>query len=407
MTGFPTSRAAVLWTCVGLLMLSRVQFATGQTLAPPEPPPEVGVSQLSDVLTRGEAKADSAVPQSYDVLAASCQNRECGWWLRGDALIGWIQGNPVPPLVTTGVLPGAKILFGDDRIDDAARGGVRLTLGHWLDDCREWGVEAHYAYLGDASGGGFFVDSTAEPILARPFLDAGLGVQKAQLLAYPGFLKGQISVDTLSEVHSAGVLLRHTWLRDYQGELALVGGYRYFRLRERLAVTERFEVLPDNFPFVAGTTVESQDSFAVQNDFHGGEIGLAGELERGRWSLDIVTKLGLGGVLQQLDITGATLVNGFPQGQGLLAQASNIGHHTDTRFAFLPELGVNASYCLTQSLSLRAGYSLLYLSDVLRSGQQIDASIGTDAGGTLHPQANLEHTSLWVQGINLGLEWRL
>ena len=38
---------------------------------------------------------------------------------------------------------------------------------------------------------------------------------------------------------------------------------------------------------------------------------------------------------------------------------------------------------------------------------KLASSIGTDAGGTPHPQANLEHTSLWVQGINLGLEWRL
>ena len=112
-------------------------------------------------------------------------------------------------------------------------------LGYWLDDCRAWGVEAHYAYLGNVSGGGYFVESTRDPILARPFFNVGLGVQNAQLLAYPGFLEGQISVDTLSEIHSAGVLLRHTWLRGSEGELAVVGGYRYFRLRERLAIAER------------------------------------------------------------------------------------------------------------------------------------------------------------------------
>jgi hypothetical protein len=127
-------------------------------------------------------------------------------------LIWWGQGNPVPPLVTTGVLeePGTEILFGDDRIDDAARGGVRLTLGYWLDDCRACGVEAHYAYLANDSGGGYFAESTGDPILARPFFNVGLGVQNAQLLAYPEFHEGQISVDTLSEIHSAGVLLRQT-----------------------------------------------------------------------------------------------------------------------------------------------------------------------------------------------------
>jgi hypothetical protein len=94
------------------------------------------------------------------------------------------------------------------------------------------------------------------------------------------------------------------------------------------------------------------------------------------------------------------------ESQGLLARPSNIGHYSDTRFAFLPELGVNASYRLTPSLSLRAGYSLIYLTDVLRAGEQIDTSIGTAGGSPPHPQANLDPTSLWVQGINLGLEWR-
>jgi hypothetical protein len=125
-----------------------------------------------------------------------------------------------------------------------------------------------------------------------------------------------------------------------------------------------------------------------------------------------VTKLGLGSDVQQLDINGATQVTVSPdpplaQSQGLLAGSSNIGHDSDTRFAFLPELGVNASYCLTQSLSLRAGYSLIYLTDVLRAGEQIDTSIRSADGSPPHPQANLDHASLWVQGINLGLEWRL
>ena len=57
-----------------------------------------------------------------------------------------------------------------------------------------------------------------------------------------------------------------------------------------------------------GTTLQTQDNFAVQNDFHGGEIGLAAELQRGRWSLDVLTKLGMGGVRQRLDIGELTHV---------------------------------------------------------------------------------------------------
>jgi hypothetical protein len=146
--------------------------------------------------------------------------------------------------------------------------------------------------------------------------------------------------------------------------------------------------------------LQLQDRFAVQNDFHGADIGLSAELQRGRWSLDVLTKLGLGGVRQRLDLAGRTSV---AANQDLLAETSTSGHYSDTQFAFLPELGANVGYCVTPSLSLRAGYSLMWLTDALRTGDQIDLAVGASGG---HSQAFLETTSVCVQGISLGGEWR-
>ena len=36
------------------------------------------------------------------------------------------------------------------------------------------------------------------------------------------------------------------------------------------------------------------DNFLVTNDFYGGQLGLIGELKRGRWSVDLTTKVALG-----------------------------------------------------------------------------------------------------------------
>ena len=133
-------------------------------------------------------------------------------------------------------------------------------------------------------------------------------------------------------------------------------------------------------------------------------------MQRGRWSLDALTKLGLGGVRQRLDISGSRrspyrAIRRSATNRGLLTRASNIGHYSDTEFAFLPELGVNLGYCVTSSLSLRAGYSLLWLTDALRTGDQIDPAIG-DSGAATYPQASMDTTSVCVQGLNLGVEWR-
>jgi hypothetical protein len=361
------------------------------------------------VVCDGGSCAEEAEFEGFDDESAyeDSQDNACAerWWVRADYLMWWVQGNRLPPLVTTspagipreaaGVLgqPETSVLFGGQSVDDDLRHGVRLTLGAWLDACQEWGIEGHYFYVGDA-GGGYEATSAGEPILARPFfnLDPQVDAQDSQLVAFDGVVQGQIRIDTSSDVNSAGLLLRRTMLRGCQGEVAFLGGYRYFRFRERLTIDE---------DLLAGT-VQVHEDFAVQNDFHGGEIGLAAEMQRGRWSLDALTKLGLGGVRQRLGIGGFIHPD---YDQPLLARASNIGQYSDTEFAFLPELGVNLGYCVTPSLSLRAGYSLLWLSDALRTGDQIDLAIEEGASGT-YPQATMDTTSICVQGVNLGFEWR-
>jgi hypothetical protein len=62
-------------------------------------------------------------------------------------------------------------------------------------------------------------------------------------------------------------------------------------------------------------------------------------------------------------------------------------------------------YCVTPSLSLCAGYSLMWLTDALRTGDQIDLAVD-DSGAFPYPQASMDGTSVCVQGLSLGAEWR-
>ena len=405
--------------CVGTLLFLLPQLVLAELrFASPEHAADMHNYVRDHVVCDDASCAEEAEFEAFDDGSAyeclpddnACAER---WWVRADYLMWWVQGNRLPPLVTTSPAgtprPDAgqgAVLFGGQSVDDDLRHGVRLTMGAWLDACQDWGIEGHYLYVGDA-GGGYEAASNGEPILARPFYNLDLNRQDSQLVAFPGVVQGQIRIDTSSDVNSAGLLLRRTMLRGCQGEIAFVGGYRYFRFRERLTIDEdRLSTEPLSY----GATFQVQDDFAVQNDFHGGEIGLAAEMQRGRWSLDALTKLGVGGVRQRLDIAGRMLVTAPDdstdiRNYGLLAQTSNIGQYSDTELAFLPELGVHLGYCVTPSLSLRAGYSLLWLTDALRTGDQVDLAIGEGASGT-YPQATMDTTSVCVQGVNLGLEWR-
>jgi hypothetical protein len=101
----------------------------------------------------------------------------------------------------------------------------------------------------------------------------------------------------------------------------------------------------------------------------------------------------------------------FTSGGGLLAQSTNSGAFENDEFAFLPELQFNLGYQLTDFTRARIGYTLLYLTDSARPGAQIDRSVD---GRFLDPLAGpfvptnpafgFDSTSVWLQGVNFGLE---
>jgi hypothetical protein len=175
-------------------------------------------------------------------------------------------------------------------------------------------------------------------------------------------------------------------------------------------------------PAMRGTVV---DSFRTENQFHGGQIGLASSIQRGRWSLDSRATVALGSVFQSVNISGAqTLL--FANGGltstpgGLLAvPGANMGHWSQTKFGVLPEVGVNIGYQVTSHLKLFVGYNVLYLSSAVRPGEQIDQAV--DAArvpnflppgavaplpGIVRPTPQMSTSGYFIQGISFGLMYR-
>ena len=80
-------------------------------------------------------------------------------WVRGDALLWWTKGAHIPALLTTspdgtpqaqaGVLgqPGTVVLFGEQEVNDDFRAGGRISLGTWLDEADDFGIELTYLAL--------------------------------------------------------------------------------------------------------------------------------------------------------------------------------------------------------------------------------------------------------------------
>jgi hypothetical protein len=343
-------------------------------------------------------------------------------WLRGQYLLWWTKGNPMPVLASTSPpdtpwdqagVPGTagyEVLFGDRGIANEARGGGWLTLGYWLDDCHTLGLQVDWFLVGNDKGtGAYAAESDGTWILARPFYDDAVGQWEARKLAFPGVVSGAIDIGSSSELNSGGALLRKNWRGGSRGRIDLLGGYRHFCYREDLTIADRLTLLAPVDGALTGTKLTSFDSFATENDFDGGEFGVAAEFRRGSWSLNLSGKVALGRLRQQLHIDGSTKIVVPEDGSdgvqtlvyegGLFTEPADVGRYSRCRLAVLPEVDLNLEYHLTERFSLIFGYTVIGLNRVLRTGDQIDIAVGQPNSPVL-----LREAGFWAQGISVGAQ---
>src|SRR5262249_12638789 len=142
--------------------------------------------------------------------AGPCCNGVCGppgrFWLRAEYLLWWTRSLHVPPRVSTrpagspvgqaGVLgaPGTAVLLGNGDFFDRVRSGGRLTAGAWLDHEQTIGVEGYFFGL-EGLADHFTAASDGVPILARPFFNAQTGNGDALLIAFPGSVRGNTTIN--------------------------------------------------------------------------------------------------------------------------------------------------------------------------------------------------------------------
>jgi hypothetical protein len=329
-----------------------------------------------------------------------------------------VKGDRPPPLVTTsppgtlvnaGVLgaPGTTVLFGDSPVNGGWRSGGRLPAGYWFDPTRNKGVEISFFALQNASTG-FSANSGTHAILAQPFFNTVTNAQDAALVSFPGFLSGTIAVNETSRLLGAGALYRQdvgTWA---DVRISALIGYRYLHSSDKLSI-------PVAINFLGVGPLTDTDAFNASSNFHGVNLGLAGEWKRGRWTLQWRGTLALGANFNSADISGTTTAD-FGAGittvpGGLLALSSNSGHFSQTRFSAVPELALKAGYEIAPQWRIVAGYDLMYWTGVQRAGGLIDTTINPalipppTPGGPARPMPVFNTSPLLAQGFNVGVRY--
>jgi hypothetical protein len=349
-------------------------------------------------------------------------------WIDIEALLWWVKGDQLPPLLTTspqsslGVLgrPGTQVLFGGKDEVEGPRGGARFTLGGWIDEC-DTGVEATFLFLARRTAD-FRAGSTGDPLLARPIFNLAAGAEDSQLVAVaanpalPNLLptSGVFVASYASDLWGLELSGIHNLVAACDRRVDLLGGVRFLSLDERLEIFEGTVISPGAVEG-PGTVLQVRDGFRTGNQFYGPQAGLKAVWLSGCWSLAVTGKLSMGVVHETADVAGTTITTGTGAGTsvfngGLLAQPADLGHYARDRFAVLPEVGLKAGYRLTPWLRATVGYDFLYLSDAVRQGEQINRLVDVRQLPPAPPVVGVptfpfRSTDFWAQGFNFGLEF--
>ena len=354
----------------------------------------------------------------------ACQGWTC--WGSFEFLLWWRKSQELPPLVTTspegtaadvaGVLgePDTQVLYPTESQNGDARAGGRLTVGVWFDPCESAGLGARLYSLGETTST-FDADNDTYVILARPFYNLTLDAPDADLVVFPAFTTGGISVSNTTRVGGGDIFLRRLLLREDCRRLDLIAGYQFAKIDSDLLITSNRRSIRQEGSIPFGTVIQMYDLFDTTNRYNAGEIGFLGEYDRGDITWSLLAKVGLGSMKQQTQIAGGTTtaIPGQPvtaTNQGLLALGTNSGVYEQNKFTVSPELQLTAAYHLNDAIDLTVGYSFIYWNHVAQPGPQIDEVINTtQINGTLdgapRPAYPNQDSDFFVQGLSVGIQW--
>ena len=155
------------------------------------------------------------------------------------------------------------------------------------------------------------------------------------------------------------------------------------------------------------------DQFTTRNDFFGGQLGLETEFEYLHFKFDLFGKCAIGDMMQNARIRGGTDLFGTLVPGGLFAVSSNIGQYSRDRLGIVPEAGLRIERPIGRHVSFFAGYSFLYMNDVLRPGSMVDTNVNVNlvptsttfgAGASpARPAFRFQENEFWVHMFQVGM----
>jgi hypothetical protein len=329
--------------------------------------------------------------------------------ISAEALLWWLKDSPAPvPLVTDGLLgePGTRVFLGGKDIDTNPNPGVRLNVGYAFTP--RFGLEGSAFYLLSRTTRNS-VSSSGQPgsvDLKLPYFDTSLpGENASNLSSVAGSFRGDATERLENNFLGADLNGTINLVSTGGFRLDALAGARYLRLRE----TYTFDTSSPFIPPAPADVFTTKDEFEMINSFYGGQLGARARGDWGAFFLNGTLKVGLGAMVQSADVSGVLVTNDFndfgePQtfpGSGLFTSPALKRTHSRTVFAVVPEVNLTAGWKISRMVSVFVGYTFMYVSNVVRPGEQIDRAF--DPVALTRPRFKFQDTDFWAQGLNVGL----
>ncbi len=186
-------------------------------------------------------------------------------------------------------------------------------------------------------------------------------------------------------------------------------GFRY------LGLDDKFDLSATSN---AGTGFLATDSFHSRCYFYGAQAGTRFLISNDRWAGLLSAKVGLGDTHSRLTISGNTVVPGDVLPGGFYTSAANIGTTNTDYFGVVVDLNAAVRFAVCQTVGVSVGYNFLSWSGVVRAADQVPTTInpgtttalnpagGVAAFGTTQPTRQTDVSTLWMHGINFGIDFR-
>jgi hypothetical protein len=356
-------------------------------------------------------------------------------YLGADYLFWFTRPTRLPPLVVEGSaqnpgeipaagLPDTTIVIGGGQTDAAARSGLRVRAGGWLNAEETIGLEGSAFYLQPIDS--TFLASSSTRALGISFRDnvnISLPPETSFIIGAQDQASGSSVVHTSTRFWGAelNALCHVTGGSWYRADA--IFGFRYLQLREDLSMSSTSAAAPEvgsvlfqGNSFFDPASITIADEFRTRNDFYGGQVGAHILAQHGIWFADFRATVAAGVTREVVNINGSTSLT-TSDGTvtvpgGLFAQATNIGSHSNTQFTLVPAGDVSVGCELFGFLRLSLGYSAIYWSQgVFRPATELDRTVSSTAIPAQNPTSEgsrpipqLQRQDFWGQGIHFGAE---